>query len=297
MKIQNDINGWIVVDKPYQTGSTDVVRLIKKTLHPKKIGHAGTLDPLATGVLPLALGKATRTIEFVMDGQKRYEFTVRFGKQTSTDDAEGEVIATSYKIPTKEEIEKVIPSFIGDVDQMPPAYSALKVDGKRAYELVRKGQMPDLKSRKIRIDSLKFLGFENETDAMFEVECGKGTYVRCIGRDLALALGSVGYLTRLRRTKCAVFDIKNTITLEKIKDLCYNNISDVLVPVKAVLTDILELAINGQQARALSQGQSLPLVGFKELKEGALYQATFDGELIAFVKVEGGKIRPSKVFI
>ena len=154
-KIRNDINGWLVVDKPAGMGSTDVVRKLKYLLHPMKIGHGGTLDPFASGVLPIALGKATRTVSYVMDGLKTYEFIIRFGIKTSTDEIEGEVVDTNEKRPTVEEIQTVLPKFIGDIEQMPPAYSALKVNGQRAYDLIRKGIEPDLKKRKIHIESLR----------------------------------------------------------------------------------------------------------------------------------------------
>ena len=299
-KIRNDINGWLVVDKPYEMGSTDVVRQLKHLLHPMKIGHAGTLDPLATGVLPIALGKATRTVDFVMQGKKTYEFSLCFGAQTQTDDAEGNIIASSDKIPTIDEILAVLPQFTGDILQTPSAYSAIKIDGQPAYKRARKGQSVDMPARSVHIFDLRYTGQKNENTFTFEVDCGKGTYIRSLGRDMALALGSRGHLTRLRRTFCAPFCEKNALTLEKIKEICYNaGIESILVPLETVLGDIPDLAVGEEQARSLGLGQAINRPEFlleNDLKEGTLMKATFNKKLIAFVRVNGQKVQPVKVF-
>ena len=294
-KIRNDINGWLVVDKPLNMGSTQVVSFLKRLLHPMKIGHGGTLDPLASGVLPIAFGKATRTVPFVMDGLKTYEFCIRFGAKTATDDLEGEILETTGKIPSCDEVIKILPSFVGDIEQMPPAYSALKVDGKRAYDLVRKGIEPELKSRIIHIEKLQFIEQKENGDMLFEVVCGKGTYVRSLGRDIAQKCGSLGHLSYLRRTSCGAFNIKDSFSLEKIEKMCYNNsLLEQLYSIETVLSDILELALNEEQAKALCFGQSLK--NHWNLQQNVQYKAMFEGKLVAFVLVDGDFVRPTKVF-
>ena len=292
-KERHDINGWLVIDKPYKMGSTQVVSILKRLFHPKKIGHAGTLDPLASGVLPIAFGKATRTICFVMAGQKIYQFKIKFGTATSTDDVEGDVIETSAVSPTKEEIQKVLPRFIGDITQIPPSYSAIKIDGKRAYDLARKGCDVAMKPRRVHIERLRLIDMV-ENEALLEVVCGKGTYVRSLGRDIAKALGSCGHISYLRRTQCGPFSIQESKTLESLEKIGYSeDLVAGFIPVEAVLTDILELAVTEDEARALSHGQSLKK---ERLKEGALYKATLNGELIAFIRVQDDVIHPTKVF-
>ena len=292
--IRNDINGWLVVDKPYGMGSTEVVSRLKRLLHPMKIGHAGTLDPLATGVLPIALGKATRTVDFVMNGLKTYEFKVKFGVQTATDDVEGDVIATSDKIPSQEELKRILPTFIGDIEQTPPAYSALKIGGKRACDLVRQGKDVQMKSRIIHVESLNLKEMSG-TEALFEVVCGKGTYVRSLGRDIALKAGSVGHITYLRRTHNGAFDIKDSFLLENIEKMWYKDIlQEQLYSLSTVLSDILELAVNEKQACDLCHGKAV--LWSDPLKEDTVYRAVLADELIAFVKVKGKMVLPFKVF-
>ena len=294
-KIRNDIDGWLVVDKPLNMGSTQVVSVLKRLLSPKKIGHAGTLDPLASGVLPIAFGKATRTIEFVMDGLKTYEFCIRFGATTSTDDLEGEIIEKTQNIPSVEQVQSVLQTFVGDIEQMPPAYSALKVNGKRAYDLARKGQTVELKSRVIHVEKLSFIEQKENGDMLFEVVCGKGTYVRSLGRDIAKACGSLGHLSYLRRTSCGVFSIKDSFSLEKIKEMCYKGcLTEQLFSLETTLSDILELALEEKEAKALCFGQSLK--NRWDLKENVRYKAMFLDKLVAFVEVNGDLVRPTKVF-
>ncbi len=294
-KIRNDINGWLVVDKPYGMGSTEVVTKIKRLIHPMKIGHGGTLDPLASGLLPIALGKATRTVSYVMDGLKTYEFCIKFGVSTATDDAEGDVVATSEKLPTAGEINAVLPQFIGDIEQMPPAYSALKVGGKHAYDLIRKGIQPDLKSRIIHVESLVLKEMIAADEAAFEVVCGKGTYVRSLGRDIAAAAGSCGHLSYLRRTACGAFTIKDSFSLEKINDLWYKEkLQEQLFSLETVLSDILELALSEKQAKALMFGQAFEAP--QGVEQGVTYKATLNGQLVAFAVVDGAYVKPTKVF-
>ena len=294
-KIRNDINGWLVVDKPLNMGSTYVVTQIKRLIHPMKIGHGGTLDPLASGVLPIALGKATRTVAYVMDGLKTYEFCIKFGVSTSTDDAEGDVVGQCDHLPLAKEVQAVLPRFIGDIEQMPPAYSALKIDGRRAYDLIRKGIEPDLKSRIVHIESLDLIDVLSDDEMRFRVVCGKGTYVRSLGRDIAQAVGSCGHLSYLRRTACGAFTIKDSFSLEKINELWYKGeLQKQLFSVETVLNDILELALTENQARALSFGRAFTAP--TGLVDGVKYKATLDGLLVAFVEVRDGFVRLTKVF-
>lgn len=290
---KQNITGWLVVDKPPTMGSTQVVTALKKIFHPTKIGHAGTLDPLATGVLPIAFGQATRTIEFVMNGLKTYAFTVRFGARTTTDDLEGAVVATSPNRPTRDQILAALPAFIGAIQQTPSAYSAIKINGRRAYDLARKGQEVDMPIRTVQVESLRLLSMPNADEASFEIVCGKGTYVRSIGRDLAIKLGTQGHLSSLRRTKCGPFTEKDSKTLEKIKECAYSPLSEVkFIPMTAVLTDILELAVSESEASALRHGRMIAV----DVAKDGFFKAIHQSELIAFVTVEEGFARPTKVF-
>ncbi|MBO7332413.1 MAG: tRNA pseudouridine(55) synthase TruB [Alphaproteobacteria bacterium] len=294
MSEKKDITGWLVLDKPLGMSSAQAVGKVKHLLHPQKIGHAGTLDPLASGVLPLALGKATRTVSYVMDGHKKYRFEITFGKATTTDDAEGEIIKTSSKLPTEEEIRQILPQFTGKIKQTPPIYSALKVNGKRAYALARQGEEFHLSEREIEIFVLNFIEKSAIDKAILDVECSKGTYVRSLGRDIAEKLGSVGHISYLRRTKSGKFEEKDAISLEKLEKIIYGkNQEQFLIPIETVLSDILELAVSRKEALALSQGQVLK--NRSNLKNG-FYKAIFEGMLIAFVDVDTDFVRPTKVF-
>ena len=294
MSEKKDITGWLVLDKPLGMSSAQAVGKVKHLLHPKKIGHAGTLDPLASGVLPLALGKATRTVSYVMDGHKKYRFEITFGKATTTDDAEGEIIKTSSKLPTEEEIRQILPQFTGKITQTPPIYSALKVNGKRAYELARQGEDFHLNEREIEIFDLTFIETASPDKVILEASCSKGTYIRSLGRDIAEKLGSVGHISYLRRIKCGKFEEKDAISLEKLEKIIYGeNQEQFLIPIETVLSDILELAVSRKEALALSQGQVLK--NRSNLKNG-FYKALFEGMLIAFVDVDTDNIRPTKVF-
>ncbi len=253
-----DINGWLVIDKPRGMGSTEVVRRTKRIFNAKKNGHAGTLDPFATGVLPIAFGEATKLLPFVTDGRKKYEFVIQWGAATNTDDSDGEIINRCGKIPSQEEILNIIPAFIGKIKQVPPAYSAIKINGQRAYDLARKGESVDMPEREIEIYDLKFLGEEPNQQAKFEVECSKGTYVRTLGRDIALKLGTFGYLQELRRTKCGNFDLGQKILLEKLENMVYSpELLEYLLPMETFLCDITVIAVSEADAAKLKLGQSL----------------------------------------
>ncbi len=295
---KNNLNGWLIIDKPYDMGSTDVVRVLKRLYHPEKIGHAGTLDPKATGVLPIAFGQATKTIPYVMDGSKTYEFTVEWGKETTTDDLAGAVTATSDKRPTLAEIESVLPYFLGDIDQTPPAYSAIKINGQRAYDLARRGAEIDMKSRTVHIDSLTILTHTPEKTT-FEVCCGKGTYVRSIGRDIGRKLGCLGTITFLRRTKCGPFTLNHTILLDFLEKQVYSVEALELIPVLTALDDILVLAVDAEQADDLVHGRTLGQRAFPETATaaaGSVFTAKYGDELVALVRCEKGRLKPFRVF-
>ncbi len=295
---KNKLNGWLIIDKPYDMGSTDVVRILKRLFHPEKIGHAGTLDPKATGVLPIAFGQATKTIPYVMDGSKTYQFTVDWGKETTTDDLAGEITQTSDKRPTQTEIEAVLPDFVGDIMQTPPTYSAIKINGKRAYDLARQGETIDMKSRTVHVDSLQILEYTPEKTT-FEVRCGKGTYVRSIGRDIGRKLGCLGTISFLRRTKCGPFSLDHTILLDFLKKNGYTAETLDLIPVLTALDDILVLAVADKQADDLVHGRALPKNAFPETAsaiEGSVFTAKYGDTLVALVKCELGQIKPFRVF-
>ena len=258
MNTKNNLNGFLVIDKPYDMGSTKVVSVLKHFLHPTKIGHAGTLDPLATGVLPVAFGKATRLIPYVMEGKKTYQFTIKWGVETDSDDLAGKEIATSDKVPTEGEVRSVLPKFIGEIMQTPSAFSALKVNGKRAYELAREGKVVEIKPRPITIYDLKVLEIKQNT-ATFEVVCSKGTYVRTLAHDIAHALSTVGVVTMLRRTSYLPFDLSQAVTLDDIKNekITPENIN--LIPMESVVQNMPSIIFSSNEINRLSVGQRLSL--------------------------------------
>lgn len=258
------LDGWLAVDKPLGMGSTQVVGKCRWLTKANKVGHGGTLDPLATGILPIAFGEATKTIPFIMDARKTYEFTVTFGESRATDDGEGAVTATCDIRPTEADILAVLPGFMGRITQIPPIYSALKIDGRRAYDLARAGEDVALKPRQVDIFSLELLLYDGH-QAKLRTTCGKGTYVRSLARDLAEKLGTVGYVSALRRTRVGVFDLNASISLEKLEELSHSAPPETWVlPVVTVLDDILALAVTEEQAKTLSHGQQLAVSGHLE---------------------------------
>jgi len=290
------VDGWVVLDKPLGMGSTQAVGRVRWLFGAQKAGHGGTLDPLATGVLPIALGEATKTVPFVMDGRKEYRFTLRFGEARSTEDGEGEVTATSEARPTDQAIRAVLGNFTGSIEQMPPVFSALKVDGKRAYDLARAGEAVALKPRRVTIERLELLGRPDADHADFAVGCGKGTYIRSLGRDLALALGTVGYLSGLRRTAAGPFTEQAAISLSKLEALGHiPPLLGALAPVETALDDIPALALTEAQADRLRQGQPV-LLTRDALPSGPLLRAETDGRLVALVHSDGASLRPVRVF-
>lgn len=291
------VSGWVILDKPAGLGSTTAVSIVRRIFNAQKAGHAGTLDPGASGVLPIALGEATKTIPYVIDGDKEYAFTVQFGQSTDTDDADGTVVETTDKIPTPAEIEAVLPSFIGEIDQVPPKYSAIHVNGQRAYDLARENKEVVLEPRRIRVFELEPLSYSGMS-AHFRVKCSKGAYVRSLARDLARKAGSLGHVTALRRLKCAKFSIEDTILLEYLRSIEHSsNRTDVLLPVETVLDDIPALAVTQAQSRKLSNGNFLSASDFGVLPDAPVCQAKLDGRLVALVRAQDGLIRPVRLIV
>lgn len=293
-----EINGWLIVDKPRDMGSTQVVNLTRRLFNAKKNGHAGTLDPFATGVLPIAFGEATKLLPYVTDGRKEYEFIIQWGKATNTDDSEGEVIGESGKIPTKQEILKIIPIFIGHIKQIPPAYSAIKINGQRAYDLARKGEEVAIPERIVEIYDLELIEVLSDNQAKFRVECSKGTYVRTLGHDLAEKLGTCGYLQELRRTKCGQFGLESKILLENIKNIVHSDaLKEILLPIETSLRDIAEIAVSEADADKLKKGQGVSPRAYRvETLIGQEAAAFFNGSLVAIVRIEEKRISPLRVF-
>lgn len=297
MKQQKEkVDGWLVLDKPVGLGSTQAVGKVRRLFNAEKAGHGGTLDPLASGVLPIALGEATKTVPFVMDGAKEYRFTLHFGEARSTEDAEGEVTATSDARPSDQAIRAALARFIGEIEQVPPAFSALKIDGRRAYDLARAGETVELKPRRVTIDRLDMVGRPDPNHADFTVACGKGTYIRSLGRDLAQALGTVGHLSFLRRTAAGPFREEGSISLSKLEALGHNSrLLGALAPVATALDDIPALALMETQADRLRQGQPVHLTRDAP-PSGTLCRAELDGKLVALVRSEGAFVKPVRVF-
>ena len=290
------IDGWVVLDKPLGLGSTQAVGRVRRLFGAQKAGHGGTLDPLASGVLPIALGEATKTVPFVMDGRKEYRFTLRFGEARSTEDAEGEVTATSPARPTDDAIRSTLARFTGEIDQTPPAYSALKIGGQRAYDLARAGETVVLTPRRVRIDRLELLSRLDADQADFVVGCGKGTYIRSLGRDLALALGTVGHLAALRRTVAGPFREEAAISLSKLEALGHiPALLGALAPVATALDDIPALALTEAQADRLRQGQPV-LLTRDAPPSGTLVRAETGSKLVALVRSDGAALQPVRVF-
>lgn len=292
------IDGWLVIDKPRNMGSTDVVNKTRRLFNAQKNGHTGTLDPFATGVLPIAFGEATKLVPYVTDGPKEYEFIVQWGAETATGDTEGAVVSRSDKIPAYEEILAVLPSFIGQITQVPPAYSAIKIGGQRAYDLARKGEEVNIPERIVEIYYLELMEELPNRQAKFKVGCSKGTYVRTLGMDIARKLGTKGYLAELRRTKCGNFDLSDTILLENLENMVHSKGSkEILLPVITSLRDIAEIAVTEADAAKLRQGQAVSPRNYPvaDLK-GKMAAALFEGELVAMVRIEETRISPHRVF-
>jgi len=290
------ISGWIVLNKPYDMTSTQAVGKVRWLLSAAKAGHAGTLDPLATGILPIALGEATKAVPQVQDGTKVYRFTIGWGKATSTDDIEGEVIATSDVRPERAALEAVLPRFTGTIMQRPPAFSAIKVDGERAYDLARAGEVVELAARPIDVDAIALV--EHGTDAsVLEVTCGKGTYVRALARDIAEALGTVGHVTNLHRAAVGPFSDADAVTIEALEAAEPGAERDGLIaPVDAGLGDLPEIRLDAGQANAISHGNAILLTGASAPARLDECWVSFKGKVLATGSVEFGQFKPRRVF-
>lgn len=296
------IHGWLNIDKPEGVTSTAVVSRIKRLTQAAKVGHGGTLDPLATGVLPIALGEATKTVSYAMDGEKEYEFQVCWGEARSTDDREGEVTVTSDARPSDAQINAVLAGLSGEIDQVPPKFSAIKVAGERAYDRARGGEDFELTSRRIRIHDLTLKSRDDTDHATFLCRSGKGAYMRALGRDIALALGTVGHVSRLRRTAVGPFHVDDAISLDNFEALGHSAAdSGPLLPVETALADIPALALTEQEARRLAQGQpvaALPVASrspFRDISQGDMVCAMSGERMVALAEIKGGEIRPIRV--
>ncbi|MGG7565839.1 tRNA pseudouridine(55) synthase TruB [Rhodovulum sp. DZ06] len=301
------VDGWLLVDKPLHVTSTQVVAKARWGLKAQKAGHSGTLDPLATGVVAVALGEATKTVPYVTDALKAYRFTVRWGGRTSTDDLEGEVVETSDLRPTGDEIRAALPRFTGEIEQVPPAYSAIKVDGRRAYDLARAGEAVALKSRPLWVEKLELLDMPDADHAAFELVCGKGGYVRSIARDLGDALGCLGHVTALRRIWSGPFELSDCLSWEELETLRESRDPKArLLPVAAGLHDLQEHRVDADAAARLRQGRDVAATAAgagddprDETAEGAdedAVWASHDGEPVAIGTLRAGRIHPVRVF-
>ena len=299
---KRDVHGWVVLDKPVGMTSTHAVSVIKRLFTAKRAGHAGTLDPLASGCLPIGLGEATKTVPFVMDGRKLYRFTVRWGEERDTDDAEGRVIAISDRRPSAEAIRAALPAYIGTIQQVPPRYSAIKIEGERAYDLARDGASVELAARPVEIRRLELVEVPDPDHAVLEAECGKGTYVRSIARDLGRSFGCFGHVCALRRTAVGPFSEETMIPLEQLETLCHRaasgeaSLADALLPVETALDDIPALAVSRADAARLTRGQAVLLRGRDAPNFGGPVYVTVAGQLLALAELDHGEIVPKRVF-
>jgi tRNA pseudouridine55 synthase len=303
------LDGWVVVDKPTGMSSAAVVSTLRRALRPMRIGHAGTLDPLATGVLPVALGEATKTVAYAMSGAKSYRFTLQFGQSRDSDDAEGQVTGESPVRPDTAAIRAVLPRFVGHVRQRPPAFSAVKVAGRRAYALARAGAAPELAERSIEINRLELLSRPDPDTAMFAVDCGKGTYVRALARDIAAALGTLGFIAALRRTRVGPFGENQAIALDNLVAFGHSAPAfEYLLPIETVLDDIPALALTGEQAALLRQGGAVAVLGTGgpvpregdadkavAISDGTVVCAKQGTRLVALARYDAGILRPVRV--
>jgi tRNA pseudouridine55 synthase len=306
---RNKINGWVNLDKPLDMTSTQAVGKIKKLLGMKKVGHAGTLDPLATGVLPIAVGEATKTVQFLQNREKGYSFTITLGEARDTDDMEGDVIATSDVRPSISDIESALPTFIGDIEQIPPKYSAIKINGDRAYDLAREGVDFKIEPRQVTIYDLKLISCDTDT-ASFEMLCGKGTYVRSLARDLAEKLGTVGYISALRRTHVGGFSEKNAISFDKLAEIVDNKgAQEACLDIGLALDDIPALPLTNQEASRLRNGQKIIFASKPDMdrlnghginpltaKDEIVLTVNDNGKPLGLVRMNGVSAKPERLF-
>ena len=297
------ISGWICLDKPHDLGSTQAVGRVRRAFNAQKAGHAGTLDPLATGILPIALGEATKTVPFLMNADKAYRFTIAWGVETASFDREGGVTARSEARPTPDTVAAALGAFIGEIDQIPPDYSAVKVDGARAYDLAREGVAMELKARRVVIHDARVTQAPDADHTVIEMECGKGTYVRALVRDLAAALGAHAHVSELRRTRVGPFTEGKAIGLEILENLCNTATPlEALLPVETALDDIPELAVTTEDAFRLTQGRSIVLLPRQvetlraRLSASRIVSARHGARIVALCEMRAGRLNPTRVF-
>lgn len=298
------VNGWVCFDKPYEMGSTEAVSKLRRLFNAQKAGHAGTLDPLASGILPIALGEATKTVPFLMDAQKVYRFTIHWGVSTDSIDREGEIVGRSDVRPSVEAVKAALPSFVGDIDQTPPRFSAIKVDGQRAYDLARDGAEFELASRRVTIHEAAVTDAPDADHIEITMRTGKGVYVRSLARDLALMLGAEGHVSALRRERVGPFSVENAVTLDILADLVHSDAaSEGLLPVATALDDIPELAVTDGEAFSLRQGRPIVLLPRQvetlkgQLRGDARTVSVFLGQtLVALGQLRAGRLEPDRVF-
>jgi len=296
---KRDVHGWLVLDKPVGVTSTTAVAILKRLTRARKVGHAGTLDPLASGLLPIAFGEATKTVSYVMDGEKVYRFKVRWGVETDTDDAEGKPVAESAARPTHGEIESALPAFTGTIEQTPPKFSAIKVEGERAYDLARAGEEVSLSARPVEIHSLHMVDQPDADHAVFEAECGKGTYVRAIARDLGRMLGSLGHVCELRRTRVGSFGENSAIALDDVEKLAESSpdaLIGALLPVASSLSMMPSVSVGPDDAQRIRMGQPVFLRGRDAPVLEGTVTVSARGALIALADIEQGALKPKRIF-
>jgi len=298
------VNGWVCLDKPFGMGSTEAVSKVRRLFDAQKAGHAGTLDPLASGILPVALGEATKTVPFMMEAQKVYRFTLNWGISTDSLDREGEITGRSDVRPDVEAVRAALPAFVGEIDQVPPQFSAIKVDGQRAYDLAREGTDFELASRRVMIHEATVSDAPDADHVELTIRTGKGVYVRSLARDLAAVLGAEGHVSALRRERVGPFSTENAVTLDFLTDLVHRNAaSEGLLPVATALDDIPELAVTDQDAFSLRQGRPIVLLPRQvetlkgRLRDGSRTVSAFQGQtLVALGQLRAGRLEPDRVF-
>ncbi|MGH6955928.1 MAG: tRNA pseudouridine(55) synthase TruB [Caulobacteraceae bacterium] len=298
------VSGWVCLDKPLDVTSTQAVGRVRRAFNAQKAGHAGTLDPLATGVLPIALGEATKTVPFLMDSNKTYRFAVEWGRATASYDREGAVIATSDVRPSPLAVADALTRFVGRIEQVPPAFSAVKVDGERAYDLAREGVAVELEARTVTIHAASVLSSPDADHVEIELKCGKGAYVRALVRDLADALGACGHVSALRRTAVGALSEARAVGLETLEELCDRGAQlEALLPVETALDDIPALAVTAEDAFRLTQGRSIVLLPRQaetlraSLNEGSRTVSAFEGgRMVALCEMRAGRLNPVRVF-
>lgn len=291
----NPVHGWLVIDKPVGIGSTDMVSKARWAFQAQKAGHAGTLDPLASGVLAIAFGEATKTVPYVMDAPKRYRFTVQWGAATETDDLEGEIIARSDKRPDREAIEAALPAFRGEIMQTPPIYSAIKVNGERAYDLARAGELPELAARPIWVDHLALVDCPDESTAIFDMICGKGGYVRSIARDLGEALGCYAHVIQLRRTASGPFTEEDGVDPARLDAVREGSETPPLIPIAAALENLPRVEVAEEGALRIRNGN--PAQVFCDLQYGEECWAAYGEEALAVGQFRAGQFHPKRVLL